>query len=264
MRFAANLTMLFTELPFIDRFEAAARNGFRAVEYMFPYAEDTDAIARALTELRLRQVLFNLPAGDWAAGDRGIAVDPDRRDEFRAGVARALDLARRFSCTRLNCLVGRRNEAIEGREQWRCVVDNLRYAAGALAGDGISLLVEPVNTYDIPGFFLSTSAQTIGLLDEVAAPNARLQYDVYHMQRMEGNLTKTMQQLAGRIGHVQIADAPDRHEPGTGEINFPFVLRALDLSGYTGYVGLEYRPSGKTDQSFGWIETMGLSRGDTG
>ncbi|HEV8353218.1 MAG TPA: hydroxypyruvate isomerase [bacterium] len=259
-KFAANLTMLFTELPFLERFEAAAHSGFRAVEYMFPYAEDVDGIAKALTELRLTQVLFNLPAGDWAAGDRGIAVDPGRREEFRSGVSRAVDLARRFRCTRLNCLVGKRSEAIPPSEQRRCLADNLRYAAAELAGHGITLLVEPVNTYDIPGFFLTTSTETIRVLDEIDAPNARLQYDVYHMQRMEGNLTQTMTQLAGRIGHVQVADAPDRHEPGTGEINFPFVLGRLDVSGYAGYVGLEYRPFNKTDASFGWIETMGWKR----
>jgi hydroxypyruvate isomerase len=259
-KFAANLTMLFTELPFLDRFEAAARSGFRAVEYMFPYAEDVDGIAKALAELRLTQVLFNLPAGDWAAGDRGIAVDPGRREEFRSGVARAVDLARRFRCTRLNCLVGRRSEALSSAEQWRCLADNLRHAAAELAGHGITLLVEPVNTDDIPGFFLSTSSETIRLLDEIDAPNARLQYDVYHMQRMEGNLTQTMRQLAGRIGHVQIADAPDRHEPGTGEINFSFLLPRLDAQGYEGYVGLEYRPSGPTAESFGWVEAMGYRR----
>lgn len=256
-RFAANLTMLFTERPFLERFEAAARSGFRAVEYMFPYAEDVDGIAAALAQLRLTQVLFNLPAGDWGAGDRGIAADPGRREEFRSGVARAVDLARRFRCARLNCLVGKRSEAIGEREQWRCLVDNLRYAAGELAGSGITLLVEPVNTYDIPGFFLSMSAQAIRLLDEIDAPNARMQYDVYHMQRMEGNLTQTMRLHVGRIGHVQIADAPDRHEPGTGEINFAYVLGQLDAQGYDGFVGLEYRPSGRTEDSFGWIASMG-------
>lgn len=259
--FAANLTMLFTEVPFLDRFEAAARSGFQAIEYMFPYAEDTDAIATALAELRLTQVLFNLPAGDWVAGDRGIAVDPGRREEFRAGVATARDMAQQFRCTRLNCLVGKRDDAMSESEQRRCLVDNLRYAAGELAGAGITLLVEPVNTYDIPGFFLSTSSQAGRLLDEVAAPNALLQYDIYHMQRMEGNLTQTMHRLLERVGHVQIADAPDRHEPGTGEINFPYVLGALDAMGYAGYVGLEYRPSGVTEETLGWIEAMGRSRG---
>jgi len=260
-RFAANLTMLFTEYPFLERFERAARAGFQAVEYMFPYQEDVDGIARALREHRLIQVLFNLPAGDWTAGDRGIAADPARREEFRRGVAEAVELARRFGCTRLNCLVGKRREDIPPEEQWACLVDNIRFAAEALDRAGIMLLVEPVNTYDLPGFFLHTSTRAVQLLDDAGARNARLQYDVYHMQRMEGNLVDTMRRLRDRIGHVQIADAPARHEPGTGEISFPYVLRQLDALGYEGYVGLEYRPSGRTEDSFGWIEAMGFRRG---
>lgn len=259
-RFAANLTMLFTERPFLERFEAAAGSGFAAVEYMFPYHEDVDGIASVLQELRLTQVLFNLPAGNWAAGDRGIAAAPGRRDEFRRGVTQAVDLARRFRCMRLNCLVGKRLAGISADEQWRCLVDNLRHAASALAAHGLMLLVEPINTYDIPGFFLSTSAESVRLLDEVGASNIRLQYDVYHMQRMEGNLAHTMTRLRDRIGHVQIADAPDRHEPGTGEINFRFLLRQLDAMGYEGYIGLEYKPSTATEGSFGWIAEMGFSR----
>lgn len=260
-RFAANLTMLFTERPFLQRFEAAASSGFTAVEYLFPYQEDIDGIARALQELRLTQVLFNLPAGNWAAGDRGIVVDPGRRDEFRRGVAQAVDLARRFRCSRLNCLVGKRLDGVSDEGQWRYLIDNLRYASSALAAHGLTLLVEPINTFDIPGFFLSTSAQAVRLLDEMGAPNVRLQYDIYHMQRMEGNLAHTLTRWRDRIGHVQIADAPDRHEPGTGEINFRFLLRHLDMLGYDGYVGLEYKPSAATEASFGWIEEMGFSRG---
>lgn len=259
-RFAANLTMLFTDRPFLERFEAAARHGFRAVEYMFPYQEDTDGIARMLDRLKLEQVLFNLPAGDWAAGDRGVAVHPGRRDEFRRGVTQAVDLARRYRCRRVNCLVGKRDDRLADEEQWRCLVDNLRSAAGQFAPEGITLLVEPINTYDIPGFFLSTSTQAVRLLDDVGAPNFKIQYDIYHMQRMEGNLVQTLTRLKDRIGHVQAADAPDRHEPGTGEINFPYVLRQLDATGYEGYVGLEYRPSGPIEASFGWIEAMGFRR----
>src|SRR5207245_6854866 len=222
-RFAANLTMLFTDRPFLERFDAAVRNGFRAVEYMFPYQEDTDGIARALERLKLEQALFNLPAGDWAAGERGIAADPARREEFRRGVAQAVGLAGRYRCTRLTCLVGRKLDSQPEPAQWACLVDNLRSAAQQLDRHGITLLVEPINTHDMPGFFLSTSSRTVRLLDEVGASNVRLQYDVYHMQRMEGNLVATMRQLRERIGHVQIADAPDRHEPGTGEIHFPYV-----------------------------------------
>jgi hydroxypyruvate isomerase len=259
-KFAANLTMLFTDRPFLDRFESAARAGFRAVEYMFPYQEDTDGIARALEHLKLEQVLFNLPAGDWAAGDRGLAVDPARVEEFRRGVAQAMDLAKRYRCPRVNCLVGKRLDRVPEKDQWTCLVDNLRYAARQLDRHSITLLIEPINTTDMPGFFLSTSARTIQLMDEVGASNVRLQYDVYHMQRMEGNLVSTMRRLQTRIGHVQVADAPDRHEPGTGEINFSYVLRELDQMDYRGYVGLEYRPSGPTEASFAWIETMGFGR----
>lgn len=258
--FAANLTMLFTEYPFLERFEHAARAGFSAVEYMFPYQEDTAEIARLLADLRLTQVLFNLPAGNWAGGDRGIALDPRRQNEFRDGVAGAVELARRFSCPKLNCLVGKRISGVSEREQRATVVANLRYAAQELARHDLLLLVEPINTYDIPSFYLSTSADALAVLDEVGAPNTALQYDIYHMQRMEGNLVPTMERLRSRIAHVQVADAPDRHEPGTGEINFPFVLSALDHLGYDGYVGLEYRPSGTTETSFGWIEAMGFGR----
>lgn len=259
-KFAANLTMLFTERPFLDRFEAARKAGFNAVEYMFPYSENIDHIAKALEELKLTQVLFNLPAGNWAAGDRGVAVDPGRREEFRRGVGEAVEVARRFRCTRLNCLVGKRIESMSYEEQWRVLVDNLRYAAQQVGKAGITLMVEPVNTYDISGFFLSTSAHAVRVLEEVGATNARLQYDVYHMQRMEGNLAHTLGRLIGQIGHVQIADAPDRHEPGTGEINFGYLLRRLDALDYEGYIGLEYKPSAATEATLAWIETLGFSR----
>lgn len=259
-QFAANLTMLFTEYPFLERFERAARAGFSAVEYLFPYEEDTDEIARLLSDLRLSQALFNLPAGNWAGGDRGIALDPARRGEFHEGVSRAVELARRFNCAKLNCLVGKHPAGVSEEAQRATLVDNLRYAARQLAQAGLRLLVEPINTFDIPGFSLTTSAQAVALLDEVGEPNTGLQYDIYHMQRMEGNLVHTMARLRARIGHVQIADAPDRHEPGTGEINCPFVLGALDRLRYDGYVGLEYRPSTTTETSFGWIEAMGFRR----
>ncbi len=259
-RFSVNLTMLFSDRPFLERFDAAARSGFTSVEYMFPYDEDISGIARELRRLQLTQVLFNLPAGNWQGGDRGIAAHPAHRDEFRRGVGQAIEVARMLRCQRLNCLVGKRIEGMTEPEQWRCLVDNLRYASQALDAQGITLMVEPVNTYDTPGFFLHTSAQAARLMDEVAAPNLRLQYDVYHMQRMEGNLVHTLTRLRERIGHVQIADAPDRHEPGTGEINFPYVLRQLDLLGYEGFVGLEFKPSGPSDASFGWIEAMGFHR----
>lgn len=265
-RFSANLTLLFSEVPFMERFQQARAAGFTAVEAgfvaaepTFPYEYDIDAIAAEVGRLRLRQVLFNLPVGNREKGDRGIAAHPARRQEFRDGVQVAVDAARRLDCRLLNCLVGLRDEAIPYPEQRACLVDNLRLASRTLETAGLTLLVEAVNTYDLPRFFLSRSADVISLLEEVASPNVRLQYDVYHMQRMEGNIVPTIRALLPRIGHVQIADPPDRHQPGTGELNFLYILRALDEAGYTGHVGLEYRPLGPTRDSLRWVETMGFS-----
>jgi hydroxypyruvate isomerase len=260
-RFSANLTLLFTEVPFLERFEQARAAGFSAIEYMFPYEHDIGRIAGELARLGLRQVLFNLPAGDWQRGDRGIAVHPGRRQEFRDGVRLAADAAGRLGCRLVNCLVGLRDGALRHEEQWECMVDNLRFAARALGEAGCTLLVEPVNTYDIPGFFLSRSSEAVRALDEIGAPNVRLQYDVYHMQRMEGNIVPALRALLPRIGHVQIADPPDRHQPGTGELNFAYILRSLDAAGYEGHVGLEYRPLGSTRESLAWIGAMGLTLG---
>ncbi len=259
-RFAANLTFLWSDRPFIARFDAAARAGFAAVEYMFPYAEDIGAIAGELRRLKLRQVLFNLPAGDWAAGDRGIAVDPNRRAEFRDGVRLAVDVARRLRCPRVNCLVGKQLESVPLAEQWATLVENLKGAAAAFEQVGLVLLVEPINTYDMPGFFLRTTGEAFQLQDAVGAANFKVQFDVYHAQRMEGNLAYTLRTNIGRIGHIQVADSPDRNQPGTGEINYAYLFRVLDRTDYGGEVGLEYRPSGATDESFDWIEAMGYTR----
>lgn len=259
-RFAANLTFLWSDRPFLARFDAAARAGFGAVEYMFPYAEDIDAIVGELRRLKLRQSLFNLPAGDWAAGDRGIAVDPGRRGEFREGFLLAIDVARRLGCPRVNCLVGKQMENVPLAEQWACLVDNLKNAAAAFEEVGLVLLIEPVNTFDIPGFFLRTTSEAFQLQEAVGAANLKVQFDVYHAQRMEGNLAYTLRSNIGRIGHIQVADSPDRNQPGTGEINFGYLFRVLDRTDYAGDVGLEYRPSGATDESFDWIEALGYTR----
>lgn len=257
--FAPNLSLLFGEYGFLDRFDAAARAGFAWVEFQFPQAAPEE-VARALRETGLRLVLFNLPAGDWEAGDRGIAADPGRREAFRQGVQEAADLARLWGCPRLNALAGRRREGVSEQEQWRCLVDNLRFAAGVLARAGLTLLVEPVNPHDVPGFLVPTTAEGERLLDAVGMPNVGLQCDLYHMQRAEGNLVPTLRRVLPRLGHVQIADAPDRHEPGTGEIHYPYVLRELDRAGYGGFVGLEYRPAGGTEEGLRWIEEMGFRR----
>jgi hydroxypyruvate isomerase len=258
-KFSPNLSMLFSDRPFLHRFEAAARCGFSRVEFQLPEAAP-DEVARALRETGLQLVLFNLPAGDWARGERGIAADPARRSEFREGVREAVERARRWGCPRLNALAGRRREEVPQEEQWACLVDNLRFAARALAAAGLTLLVEPVNAYDVPGFLLNTTAQAERLVGAVGEPNVQVQCDIYHMQRAEGNLVPTLRRLLPRLGHVQIADAPDRHEPGTGEIHYPYVLRELDRMGYEGFVGLEYRPLAGTEQGLSWIERMGFAR----
>lgn len=267
-RFCANLNMLFLEVPFMERFAQARAAGFTAVEAgfvpadpLFPYEYDLEAAAAELRRLGLRQVLFNVPLGDRTKGDRGIAAHPARREEFREGIARAVDAARRLDCRQLNCLVGLRDEAVPYQEQWACLVDNLRAAARRLEEAGLTLTVEPLNPVDLPGSFLTRSAEAVRLLQEVGAPNVRLQYDVYHMQRAEGNIIATLRALLPQIGHVQIADPPGRHQPGTGELNFATILRVLDDAGYGGYVGLEYKPLGSTRESLLWVTAMGYTLG---
>ncbi|MDK2821648.1 MAG: hydroxypyruvate isomerase [Clostridia bacterium] len=258
LNFDANLTMLFTELPFLERFEVAKKAGFSSVEFQFPYDFDCTEIEQTVKRLGLNITLFNLPAGNWGAGDRGIAADPSRIDEFRKGVATARQWAQRLGCQRLNCLVGLRLPEYTEEEQWKVVQENLAYAAEQLAKDNIMLLMEPLNTYDVPGFLISTTQQAEKLLNLVGAPNLRIQYDVYHMQRMEGELIGTLKQLGNKVGHIQIADNPGRHQPGTGEINYKYVLESIDSMGYKGYIGLEYIPHPNTETSLKWLEHLGF------
>lgn len=255
-KFAANLTMLFTELPFLERFGAAAKAGFQGVEYLFPYAYPKDELADCLREHRLVQVLHNLPAGNWEAGERGIACHPDRVDEFREGVARAIDYAQALGCRQLNCLVGVPPAGVSGELVRYVLTSNLRYAAGHLAEAGIRLLVEPINTFDIPGFYLSRTDQASALIGEVGSDNLFIQYDIYHAQRMEGELAGTLARHLPRIAHIQLADNPGRHEPGSGEINFPWLLGHLDELGYTGWVGCEYKPATTTVEGLGWLKQV--------
>ena len=252
VKLAANLTMMFNEVDFLDRFEAAAQAGFKGVEYLFPYDFDKAALAEGLERHGLTQALHNLPAGDFAGGERGIAIFADRQGEFQEGVGRAIDYAKTLGCTQLNCLAGIAPEGADPEGLRRTFVDNLRFAAGALDAEGIALLIEPINTRDIPGFFLSTTAQALGIMDDVGAANLRLQYDVYHMQIMEGDLAPTVEAHLDQIAHIQIADTPGRHEPGTGEINYPFVFSHLDKIGYDGWIGCEYVPATTTTDGLGW------------
>lgn len=255
-RFAANLTMLFNELAFLDRFEAAANAGFKGVEYLFPYAYDAAALAERLDRLQLVQVLHNLPAGDWEKGERGIACHPGRVGEFQDGVGRAIDYARLLGCKQVNCLAGIAPAGADPDAVHRTFVDNLRFAAEKLKGAGIRLLIEPVNTRDIPGFYLNRTEQAVAILDEVGSDNLFLQYDIYHAQRMEGELANTIERHLARIAHIQLADNPGRNEPGTGEINYAWLLRHIDRLGYDGWIGCEYKPAADTRAGLGWIEAL--------
>ena len=254
-KFAANLTMLFTELDFLDRFAAAAGAGFEGVEYLFPYDFPAEDLAAKLKEQGLTQVLHNLPAGDWAAGERGIAILPDRVEEFRAGVDKAVAYATTLGCPQVNCLAGIAPEGADPAELEATFVANLKFAAEKLEAAGIRLLIEPINTRDIPGFFLNRIRQALEIMEKVGSANLFLQYDIYHMQIMEGDLAPTLSAQLDRIAHIQLADTPGRHEPGSGEINYPFLFAHLDNLGYDGWIGCEYKPAAGTEAGLGWFRS---------
>jgi hydroxypyruvate isomerase len=251
-RLAANLSFLFLEHEFLDRFGAARRAGFGAVEFHFPYAYEGDRIGETLRTEGLELVLFNLPPGDWGKGDRGIAVDPARVGEFQDGVGRAIDYARLLRVPRVNCLAGIPPAGVPRERAHETLVGNLRFAAKACAAAGLELVAEPINTRTVPGFFLSSLPQFLAVQAEVGAPNFRCQYDLFHMQITGGDLAHSLSTHLPAIGHVQVADVPDRHEPGTGEINFPFLFDHLDRIGYAGWVAAEYVPSRRTEETLGW------------
>lgn len=255
-KFAANLSLLFNELPFLDRFEAAAAAGFEGVEFLFPYEFEAEEIRARLKANGLSQVLFNLPAGNWAAGERGLAIYPNLTGEFRDSVAKAAKYAKALGCAQLHCLAGIAPVGGDIRAMRKTYVENLRYAARMLADDGITLLIEAINTRDIPGYFLDTTAKAADIIESVEAENLRLQYDVYHMQIMEGDLTPTIDKYLRMIAHIQIADTPGRNEPGTGEINYPFIFDHLDRIRYSGWVGCEYRPRSSTFESLAWFRDL--------
>lgn len=261
IKFSANLTMLYSDVPFVDRFERAASSGFRFIEYQFPYEHDARVLANTASRNGLTSILFNLPAGEWSKGDRGIAASPDRVEEFRQGVATGIEYARILQVRQLNCLVGRRDERFPSQDQERIVIENLRYAAHLLGERGITLLIEMLNPYDVPGFLLPTPKAAFDLLGQVGSSNLKVQYDFYHAQRVEGELANTFRNHSASIGHVQIADSPGRHQPGTGEINYRFLLEFIDRTGYQGYVGLEYVPQGTTEESLGWVQEYGYTVG---
>ena len=257
-KLAANLTMLFNEVPFLDRFEAAAGAGFSAVEFLFPYAYEVKDLVQRLQDNKLELVLHNLPAGNWEAGERGIACHPNRVDEFREGVRTAINYAKALGVKQLNCLVGIVPPGVSQDVAHRTVVGNLKFAADALKAEGIRLLIEPINTFDIPGFFLSRTSQAARIIEETGSDNLFIQYDIYHMQRMEGELSATVKAYLPLIRHVQLADNPGRNEPGTGEINYRYLFGQLKALGYDGWIGCEYKPRGTTLAGLDWRAAHGL------
>jgi hydroxypyruvate isomerase len=253
-RFSANLSMLYSELPFLDRFATAAADGFKAVEYVGAYDQEPSALKAVLHQHGLAQALFNLPAGNWAAGERGIACHPDRIAEFRQGIDKAIEYAKATGCGQVNCLAGIAADGYDRSALELVLIDNLRYAAPRLADAGIKLLLEPINTRDIPGFLINSTDDYERIASAVKHDNLYLQYDFYHMQIVQGDLIPTFLRLQSRIAHVQIADNPGRHEPGSGEINYPNIFKLLDEAGYTGWVGAEYKPKAGTSAGLGWFK----------
>ncbi len=252
-KLCANLTMLFNEVDFLDRFAAAARAGFKGVEYMSPYAYPKEQLRDRLDAHGLVQVLHNLPVGDWAAGDRGIACDPKRVGEFQDSVGRAIEYATALGCKQVNCLAGIAPTGVPAEKVHDTLVRNLKFAADKLEQAGVRLLSEPINTRDVPGFYLCHSAQARALIEQVGSDNFGLQYDIYHMQVMEGDLANTIERNLDIIEHMQLADNPGRHEPGTGEINYPFLFSFIDRIGYAGWIGCEYKPRTKTEEGLAWL-----------
>ena len=247
---------MFNEVPFIARFEAAAKAGFKAVEFLFPYEHAAEEIAAALKANDLQNVLFNLPPGDWAAGERGLAALPGREAEFRAGVAKALSYAKVLGTPRLHAMAGVLAVGAARAAYRATYVENLRYAANELAAHDITLLIEPINTRDIPGYYLNTQADAHAIREETGAANLKVQMDLYHVQIVEGDIATRLRQYLPHIGHIQIAGVPDRHEPDSGEVNYTYLLRLLDELGYTGWVGCEYRPLNGTLAGLRWMANL--------
>jgi hydroxypyruvate isomerase len=256
LRVAANISMLFTDAPFLDRVERAARAGFEAVECQFPYEVSAGELRLRLDDHGLALVLHNLPPGDWTRGERGIACHPDRIDEFESGVQLAIEYASALGCRQLNCLAGLRPEGIATDTARATLVRNLTYAAERAEAAGIRLLLEPINTRDMPGYLVSRTADALGIIREAGTDNLFLQYDCYHMEIMEGDLVHTIEVNLDAIGHIQVADPPHRGEPGTGVIDFPSIFRLLDRLGYNRWIGAEYVPLGRTEDGLGWMRIL--------
>lgn len=260
-RLAANLSMMYTEHPFLDRFAAAAGDGFEAVEYLFPYEFPASELALRLRDSGLRQVLFNAPPGDWAAGERGTACLPGREDDFRTGVRQALDYAGTLGCPRVHLMAGLAPSGADRARLRETCLRNLEWAANAAAAQGVDCLIEPINTRDIPGFFLNRQDEAHAIVAEVGAPNLKVQMDLYHCQIVEGDVAMKLRRWlpTGRVGHLQIAGVPERHEPDVGELNYAYLFRVIDELGFDGWVGCEYRPKGGTSEGLGWRVACGCA-----
>ena len=253
-KFAANLTMLFSELSFMDRFEAARKAGFKSVELLFPYAFNADEIADKLKTCNLQQVLFNMPPGNWDAGERGYSAIPGREDEFKASVDTALHYAKVLECKQVHAMSGVVNPDKSYEQHVETFINNIRYAADAFTQEGITLLLEPLNSRDMPGYFISHQRDCVALIKQLDKPNVKLQFDTYHAQIMDGDLTTLIRDLLPEIGHIQIASVPDRHEPIDGEINYTYLFRILDEMRYQGWIGCEYNPEKTTEEGLGWVK----------
>jgi hydroxypyruvate isomerase len=254
-RFAANLTMMYNEHAFLDRFAAAARDGFKAVEYLFPYDFAAAELKARLGEYGLTQALFNAPPGDWAAGDRGIASLPGREDEFRRGIETALDYARLLGNDKLHVMAGLLPAQADRSRHRDVYLRNLADAAQAARADGITVLIEPINPRDMPGFFLNRQDEAQAICREIGAPNLKVQFDCYHCQIVEGDLAKKLERDIAGIGHIQIAGVPERHEPDVGELNYSYLFERIDALGYDGWIGCEYRPKAGTSEGLGWLRS---------
>jgi hydroxypyruvate isomerase len=257
-RFAANISMLFTEVPFLERFRLARDAGFKAVEFLFPYEHDAADVAEALKGNGLTLALFNFPAGDFSAGERGLASDPSRVNIFHESAELAMQYAQALRPEKMNCLAGKVLPGVSRQDQLDTLSANLRYAAELADTRGVRLVMEPLNPFDGPGYLIATPDEGFAVIEQVNHPNLKVQYDIYHAQRTQGNMTSTLFARMPLIGHIQIADSPGRHEPGTGEISYPFVFQAIDNAGYDGWVSLEYKPRSDTANSLGWLRKMGF------
>jgi hydroxypyruvate isomerase len=253
-KFAANLTMLFTEVPFLERFEKAHKAGFKAVEYLFPYSFEPQELAGKLKQFEFEQALFNMPPGDWDAGERGFAAIPGREDEFRASVEIALVYAKSLNCKKVHAMSGLIDERFDRDQHVKTFISNIRFAADKFAEQGIELMIEPLNSRDVPNYFISHQREAVELIKQVERPNVKLQLDLYHAQIMDGDVSTLIQDVAPFTGHIQIASVPDRHEPSEGELNYPHLFNVLDNSGYQGWIGCEYNPRNTTEEGLGWVK----------